>query len=315
MNRFWLYMLCWMAMSFSAFGLLDLQPLIAKAETNDPEAQHTLAKQYHVYMNSPQLAGTPEEKLAAAIIWYERSAQQGYAPAQCQLGKLYSEGIGVPRDTDRAAELLRDASNAGEIYASHYLGILYLKGEGVPKNEKTAFELFQKAAGAGCTQAIAEIAKLYYSGGQTIEQDQSLALTWYLKAAEQGDKTSMHQLGLMYQNGIGSMKNRREAKKWFEKAALLGYDDPIEENIRKKMRWRKKLKSLFDPPRPGDYGYKPRPGDRGYEQYMKTERLREEREAEQQRREGRRMEQYFENKHREREHRQVIDQLRRSNQR
>ncbi len=39
----------------------------------------------------------PKDK-AEAIKWYRKSAEQGFANAQCELGDCYANGRGVPKD-------------------------------------------------------------------------------------------------------------------------------------------------------------------------------------------------------------------------
>ncbi len=49
------------------------------------------------------------------------------------------------------------------------------------------------------------------------------AVTWYHKAAEQGDAAAQYNLGVMYQNGEGVPKSYEEAVRWYHKAADQGY--------------------------------------------------------------------------------------------
>ncbi|MEI9890247.1 MAG: hypothetical protein WDN45_06135 [Caulobacteraceae bacterium] len=48
-----------------------------------------------------------------AIVWYTRSAEQGYAPAQVELGVMYHNGEGAPADDAKAASWLRQAVELG----------------------------------------------------------------------------------------------------------------------------------------------------------------------------------------------------------
>jgi TPR repeat protein len=53
--------------------------------------------------------------------------------AQYQLGKLYLDGTGVPKNPLQAARWLQLAANKGEYRAQALLGSLLFKGEGVPR--------------------------------------------------------------------------------------------------------------------------------------------------------------------------------------
>ena len=56
------------------------------------------------------------------------------------------------------------------------------------------------------------------------EKNDSLAVEWYLKAAEHGSAAAQNNLGSCYVNGCGVAKDYAEAVKWFHKAAEQGYD-------------------------------------------------------------------------------------------
>ena len=42
-----------------------------------------------------------------------------------------------------------------------------------------------------------------YEYGRGVPQDKSEAVSWYRKAAEQGDESAQTKLGMMYKNGYG----------------------------------------------------------------------------------------------------------------
>jgi TPR repeat protein len=56
---------------------------------------------------------------------------KGDIEAQYQLGFLYSEGRGVPRDDDKAVQYLKESSRRGHIEASYLLACLYYADRGV----------------------------------------------------------------------------------------------------------------------------------------------------------------------------------------
>jgi hypothetical protein len=56
------------------------------------------------------------------------AAQQGHAPAQCDLGALYAEGKGVKQSYADALKWLRKAAEQGDTLAQTGLGSLYGKG-------------------------------------------------------------------------------------------------------------------------------------------------------------------------------------------
>lgn len=55
-----------------------------------------------------------------------------------------------------------------------------------------------------------------------VVQDYSQAVSWFRKAAEQGDAYAMRILGISYREGEGVMKDYAQAAKWFRKGAEQG---------------------------------------------------------------------------------------------
>ncbi len=119
---------------------------------------------------------------ATALHEFRRLAEQGEAKAQFNLGNMYENGQGVPRDKARAVKWWRKAAEQGHAEAQYNLGVMYDKGQGVT-------------------------------------QDYAKALQWYRKAAEQGLATAQHNLGNMYENGQGVPQDYAHAHMWFNLAA------------------------------------------------------------------------------------------------
>ena len=64
--------------------------------------------------------------------------------------------------------------------------------------------------------------------GFFITKNDSEAIKWYKKSAEQGIAKAQFNMGLCYYNGWGIAKNYSEAVKWFKKAAQQGNAGAIE---------------------------------------------------------------------------------------
>ena len=62
--------------------------------------------------------------------------------------------------------------------------------------------------------------------GQGVGQDYGEAAAWYRLAAEQGNGTGQHNLGLLYAAGTGVPQDYAEAYKWFN-LALSRVDDAL----------------------------------------------------------------------------------------
>ena len=81
-----------------------------------------------------------------AIYWWRKAAEQGYAHAQYGLGEAYNQGKGVPQDYVQAVYWLREAAEQGYADAQSHLGLCYYNGEGVPQDYKQAVYWYRKAA-------------------------------------------------------------------------------------------------------------------------------------------------------------------------
>ena len=149
----------------------------------------------------PAAAGDFEDGVAAyqagdfdrARRLWQGLAEQGEAAAQFNLGVLYAEGRGVPRDAKRAAALYRQAAEQGYPPAQFNLGVLYEAGDGVPRDVKAAARWWRKAADAGFIQAQYNLGTLYFYG-RGVPQDLEAARRWFLAAAQQGDAAAEEAL-------------------------------------------------------------------------------------------------------------------------
>lgn len=62
--------------------------------------------------------------------------------------------------------------------------------------------------------------------------DYSIAMDYYLIAANKGDARAQNNIGVMYENGLGVPKNNASALKWYHQAAKQG-DDVAQTHIKK----------------------------------------------------------------------------------
>jgi len=122
---------------------------------------------------------------AIALREWEPLAKQGIAVAQNNLGTMYYNGEGIPKNDKEAVKWYRLSAEQGHASAQYYLGQLYDEGRGVPQNDKTAVK-------------------------------------WWTLAAEQGDAIDQIELGRMYRYGQGVIQDPVYAHMWFNIAASSG---------------------------------------------------------------------------------------------
>ena len=151
----------------------------------------------------------------------KKSAEQGDAVAQCNLGVMYRKGNGVPQDYGKAFDWYLKSAEQGYADAQMALGLMYLKAKGVPQDYTKALEWLTKSAEQGYAIAQFNLGVMYHEG-YGVPQNYGKAFEWYLKAAEQGEAAAQFNLGFMYRNGEGVPKddphNKIEAYVWLQLA-------------------------------------------------------------------------------------------------
>lgn len=98
---------------------------------------------------------------------------------------------------------------------------MYSIGLGVPQDSKQAVTWFRKAAEQGDASAQYNLG-LMYDKGRGVAQDDKQAVAWYRKAAEQGDVDAQRILGMMYDNGVGVVQDNKLAYVWSSVSAANG---------------------------------------------------------------------------------------------
>jgi uncharacterized protein len=83
-----------------------------------------------------------------------RTAEQGNAGAQFNLGVMYNNGQGVPEDYKTAVKWFRLAAEQGQANAQFNLGVMYNNGQGVPQDYIRAHMWWNLAASSGYKDAV-----------------------------------------------------------------------------------------------------------------------------------------------------------------
>ncbi len=127
-------------------------------------------------------------------------------------------------DDATAMRLLRPLAEAGDADAQADLGWMFANGRGAPRDLAQALAWRRKAADQG--NAIAEFSLgLMYSEGQGVGQDFAEAAKWTRKAADQGHAGAALSLGLMLRQGRGAPRDEVQAYMWFSLASRAAEPD------------------------------------------------------------------------------------------
>lgn len=127
----------------------DLKKLEQQAKAGDSGAQNGLGLFYLETKN-----------LKKAVYWFRKSADQGRAGGEFNLGLCYEMGYGVPKDEKKAiywyakaVSNYRQSAEQGDALNQWNLGHSYFIGQGVPKDELQAVVWIRKAATQGLAPA------------------------------------------------------------------------------------------------------------------------------------------------------------------
>jgi len=150
-----------------------------------------------------------------------KKAEQGSAEAQCNLGRAYVLGKGVPQNYTEAVKWYRLAAEQGHADAQYFMGLAYSNGEEVTRDYKEAAKWWELAAEQGISKAQFNLG-VAYDSGKGVPQDYKEAVRWFRPSAEQGYAKAQYNLGVAYDKGKGVPQDYKEAVKWYRLAAEKG---------------------------------------------------------------------------------------------
>jgi TPR repeat protein len=106
---------------------------------------------------------------------------------------------------------------------NYNLGVAYENGQGVPKDTTQAVSWFRKAADQGNADAQERLGLMYVYGADGLAKDDAQAVTWFRRAARQENAEAQAFLGFMYVRGQGGLtEDDAQAVFWYRKAADHG---------------------------------------------------------------------------------------------
>lgn len=159
-----------------ALGKFDkvMELTLPLAEAGDVDAQNRLA---HLFRYGE---GTVIDYERAAY-WSQRAADQGSGYAMTVLWSFYKDGLGVPKDEERAQALLEQAAEHGDELANYNL---YASARRNGDTELARAYLDTAIALEGA-DAQFTLGRLHFSGDMGFEQDYEKARAWMELAAAQ----------------------------------------------------------------------------------------------------------------------------------
>ncbi len=131
----------------------------AAIELDDAKAQYNVGWHYLQGITS-ETGSEPQKDYDEAVKWLRKSADQGYAKAQRELGSCYQYGRGVKADHAEAFRLFSCAAAHGDAKAFFRLGWCHEYGIGVPESRSEAIKWYRRALEAGDSSAESALDRL-----------------------------------------------------------------------------------------------------------------------------------------------------------
>jgi hypothetical protein len=206
----------WSSSSIVCLSADDRAKLAERAEKGDEVAQDALGTQY--------LSSCQGQDLVKGADLLARSAAQGNAHAELELGKAYRVGVDLKLNVPAAVAWFEKSAAQGVPQAQNDLGVLYMSGDAVPKDYAKAFKLFQAAAEQDLSEAAYNLATMYDQGHGTT-QDYQAARKYYQQAAERKASDSEYRLAMLWELGLGGDKDQAMALRWVRRAAEDGSEE------------------------------------------------------------------------------------------
>ena len=181
--------------------------------------EYKLAKKYFFGTEDTQ----PDFEKALELLQAE--SQNGNVLATFDVGRMYTDGLGVEIDTDKAQEYYV-AALAGFHYAEeekpwkytqYRIGKMYAQGLGTEQNYETAAGWFTMSANQKYKFAEYSLGGLYYRG-QGMKQDYEQSFFLYLCSATQGFPYADFEVAKMFRDGVGTQIDGAQSNHHFEKA-------------------------------------------------------------------------------------------------
>jgi hypothetical protein len=105
----------------------------------------------------------------------------------------------IENDFEQAAELFRQAADAGHTDAQYMYALMLHRGQGTARDDQAAGRYYTQAARAGHAKAQYNLAILYYSGEGVARSDTS-AYKWLYAAGLQGEPRAIKMLPVAERN-------------------------------------------------------------------------------------------------------------------
>lgn len=149
-----------------------------KAKEGDLEAQLRLARAYS-RGGGTVLTSRFGQDLHSSGYWYEQAALKGDALAQLEIGKIYHNGIGIPKNLEYANYWYNQAALQNNAEAQYLLAKNFEEGNGISQDFNSAMHWYLKSSENGYAEAIFRVGIIYDDGLLGVEENNEIALSYF----------------------------------------------------------------------------------------------------------------------------------------
>lgn len=188
------------ASSVDVYTRSSPQASLAPGDLQSPPASLRNLTPLEAFRNGAQALRAGDVK--TGVVSLEYAAAAGHPIAQWKLGRMYAEGDGVKQDDLRAFEYFRDIADA--------------HADESPGTPRARF----------VSNAFVALGSYYLEGiaNSPVKADPDRAREMFTYAASYfGDSDAQYQLGRMYLEGYGGVKDPKQAARWLQLAANKGH--------------------------------------------------------------------------------------------
>lgn len=164
--------------------------------------------------------------IGLALRAWQAAADSGYAPAECEIGRIHLRDGAVKADPVKASNYLMRAANKGDARAQALLAEAFESGRLGSVDIPKAVDLYTRSAAAGDASAMRGLAGLYREG-RGVARDGARALALLTHSAEAHDAQAQYELGLIYTDGELAPQDYAQCVHWYERSAAQGHRGAI----------------------------------------------------------------------------------------
>ena len=133
----------------------------------------------------------------------------------CAASLLPQAMAATPADAEKFLQITKSFAEKGDVRSQNQLGFMYANGRGVPKDEAEAVKWYRKAADQGYDLAQSNLG-IMYANGQGVPKDDAEAYKWYVLAGAQGNEQAKKNISIIEGKITPAQRaeGQRRAREW-----------------------------------------------------------------------------------------------------